>query len=133
MDIDPIDDGPRPALSGPVTATVQPMMMMTTATTATGNNNNNITQEEEARQAIDLLRGEDLSGRVSAAHRLDAIAKVLGPERTREVSSIVVVVVMMCWRMQNLHYQSDVLTAVLKCYFYFLLGTLALCHGWSGR
>ena len=89
MDIDPIDDGPRPALSSPVTATVQPMMMTTTAIVG---NDNNITQEEEARQAIDLLRGEDLSGRVSAAHRLDAIAKVLGPERTREVSSVI----MMC-------------------------------------
>ena len=82
MDIDPIDDGPRP-LSSPVATSVS----ATTATAlAVTHTTAVITKEEEARQAIDLLKGEDLSGRVSAAHRLDAVAAVLGPERTREVS-----------------------------------------------
>lgn len=43
-------------------------------------------EEEEARQAIDMLRGEDVSGRVAAANRLEAVAAALGEERTRDVS-----------------------------------------------
>jgi len=45
-----------------------------------------ISEEEQARQAIDNLKGEDLSERVAAANRLDGIAKTLGEQRTREVS-----------------------------------------------
>lgn len=41
-------------------------------------------QEEEARQAIDMLRGDDVTGRVEAANKLDGVAEALGPERTRE-------------------------------------------------
>ena len=43
-------------------------------------------EEEEARQAIDLLRGDDVAGRVEAAGKLGGIAAALGVERTREVS-----------------------------------------------
>ena len=46
-------------------------------------------EEEEARQAIDMLRGEDVSGRVAAANRLEAVAAALGEERTRDVRSVV--------------------------------------------
>ncbi len=56
-----------------------------------GNNNNtapdaemNITEEEEARQAIDMLRGDDVTERIAAANKLDSVAKTLGEERTRE-------------------------------------------------
>lgn len=49
-------------------------------------NNMSVSEEDEARQAIDKLRGEDLSERIAAANKLDGIAKVLGEERTREVS-----------------------------------------------
>jgi hypothetical protein len=70
MDIDPIDDGPRQR-SKPQTTVVAPA---------------NMSEEEEARQNIDMLRGEDLSARIAAANRLDAVAKTLGVERTREVS-----------------------------------------------
>eukprot|EP00566_Odontella_aurita_P008355 CAMPEP_0113564216 /NCGR_PEP_ID=MMETSP0015_2-20120614/21495_1 /TAXON_ID=2838 /ORGANISM="Odontella" /LENGTH=667 /DNA_ID=CAMNT_0000466271 /DNA_START=185 /DNA_END=2188 /DNA_ORIENTATION=- /assembly_acc=CAM_ASM_000160 len=38
----------------------------------------------DARQAIDMLRGDDVSGRVEAANKLDGVAVALGPERTRE-------------------------------------------------
>jgi hypothetical protein len=44
------------------------------------------TTEEEARHAIDMLRSDDLSARVAAAHRLDSVALALGEERTREVT-----------------------------------------------
>ena len=72
MDIDPIDDGPKKIVrSNPMTTTMAPM---------------HISEEEEARQAIDMLRGDDVSARVAAANRLDAVAKTLGEERTREVS-----------------------------------------------
>ena len=70
MDIDPIDDGPKQR-SKPQTTVVAPT---------------NMSEEEEARQNIDMLRGDDLPARVAAANRLDAIAKTLGEERTREVS-----------------------------------------------
>ncbi len=44
----------------------------------------NITEEEEARQAIDMLRGDDVTERIAAANKLDSVAKTLGEERTRE-------------------------------------------------
>lgn len=39
---------------------------------------------EEARQAIEMLRGDDVAGRVAAVQRLESIATVLGERRTRE-------------------------------------------------
>jgi len=78
MDVDPIDGGPKeiakPALRAPP-----------------GNTNNTnyavpmqISEEEEARQAIDMFRGDDMSARVAAANRLEAVASLLGEQRTRE-------------------------------------------------
>ena len=75
MDVDPIDDGPTGPLKAP-----HPMTMSQTSAAPA-----HITEEEEARQAIDMLRGDDVSGRVAAANRLEAVASVLGEERTREV------------------------------------------------
>lgn len=72
MEIDPIDDGPAPS---------RPNSKMATSPTSPIH----ITQEEEARQAIDMLRGDDVSGRVAAANRLEAVAGILGEERTRKV------------------------------------------------
>ena len=43
-------------------------------------------EEEEARLAIDLLRGDDVAGRVEAANQLEGVAAALGVERTRDVS-----------------------------------------------
>ena len=40
---------------------------------------------EEARLAIEMLRGDDSSARVTAANQLESIAAALGEERTREV------------------------------------------------
>jgi serine/threonine-protein phosphatase 2A regulatory subunit A len=45
---------------------------------------NNASEDEEARQAIDMLRGDDVSARVAAANRLEAVAAALGEERTRD-------------------------------------------------
>lgn len=83
MEIDPIDGGPKERVMIPLMAY--------------GNNASSqpsgggvvpmqVSEEEEARQAIDMLRGEDVSARVAAANRLEAIAAVLGEQRTREVS-----------------------------------------------
>ena len=74
MDVDPIDDGPRALTIAPPTTTTAVVK--------------NITKDEDARQAIELLRSDEVAARVSAASRLTDIAKVLGPERTREVSII---------------------------------------------
>eukprot|EP00536_Pseudo-nitzschia_multiseries_P001801 jgi/Psemu1/235063/estExt_Genewise1.C_230120 len=77
MDIDPIDGGPKEI--------VKPALR------SSGNTNNNnhavpmqISEEEEARQAIDMFRGDDMSARVAAANRLEAVASLLGEQRTRE-------------------------------------------------
>ena len=45
-----------------------------------------LSEEEEVRQAIEKLRGEDVSARIEAAYKLEAVAKTLGEERTRDVS-----------------------------------------------
>lgn len=73
MEITPIDDGAEKN-DGAVT-------IMDQTVTAS--------EEEEARQAIDMLRGDDVSARVAAANRLEAVAAALGEERTREVSVVV--------------------------------------------
>lgn len=76
MDIDPIDGGPKEVKGSPPPpppgkhAVVVPMQ---------------ISEEEEARQMIELFRGDDMAARVKAANRLEAIASVLGEQRTREV------------------------------------------------
>ena len=54
-----------------------------------GDTEMNISDEEQARQAIETLKGEDLSEKIAAANKLDYVAKVLGPERTREVRTFV--------------------------------------------
>lgn len=73
MDIDPVDDGPRHMSKQPGTTA------MAIAPTE------HLSEEEEARQAIEMLRGDDVSARVAAASRLESVASVLGQERTREV------------------------------------------------
>ena len=80
MDIDPIDDGPRP------TPAPTPVLMANATTPAALLTPVVLTQEEQAREAIEALLAEDMAARVTAAHRLPAIAAVLGPERTRAVS-----------------------------------------------
>lgn len=72
MEIDPIDDGPKVAPPPPhESVTVAKKELI-------------VSQEDEARQAIDMLRGDDVSDRVAAANRLEAVAVALGQERTRE-------------------------------------------------
>jgi hypothetical protein len=83
MDIDPVDDGPRDISRIPVKGRGSSGPPIAAGT---GGPAHEISKEEEARQAIDMLRGDDTSQRVSAASRLQSIAAVLGPERTRGVS-----------------------------------------------
>jgi hypothetical protein len=85
MDIDPIDDGPiekddlkQPAKGSPFPSPTPPPKPVAP-----------ITQEDEARQVIEMLRGDDVSERVSAARRLEAVAAVLGEKRTRLVRWVV--------------------------------------------
>jgi hypothetical protein len=88
MDIDPIDGGPKEVKPPP------PPPAQHSLTSGGGGSNSamvipmQVSEEEEARQAIDMLRGDDVSARVAAANRLEAVASVLGEERTREVVSI---------------------------------------------
>jgi len=91
MDVDPIDGGPR-TMKAPPPSVSADSNNLATATSSNNNNNNNnnggvvVEEEIEARQAIDMLRGDDLSARVAAAHRLDAVADALGQQRARDVS-----------------------------------------------
>ena len=81
MDVDPVDDGPR-HMTAPL-----PM----TPTPATAPPVENMSKEEEARHAIEMLRGDDVSARVAAASRLEQVASVLGEERTRQVCTSLIV------------------------------------------
>jgi len=67
MEITPIDDSTKNVQGGPVDQTM----------TASSD-------EDEARQAIDMLRGDDVSGRVAAANKLETVAAALGEQRTRD-------------------------------------------------
>jgi hypothetical protein len=89
IDVDPVDGGPKPTttgtgLSDPMAQ--QPQQQQPQITVVSGAMSSNATsKEEEARQAIDMLHGDDVGNRVAAAHRLESVAAALGPERTREV------------------------------------------------
>ena len=91
MDIDPIDGGPKD-ITQP--SPPPPPPPPSNSNNKQNNNNNNhvvpmqISEEEEARQAIDMFRGDDMSARVAAANRLEAVASVLGEQRTREVGFV---------------------------------------------
>ena len=81
MEIDPVDDGPKQDPSAMVMShdASSPMMMVQAPAPMS------ISQEDDARQAIEMLRGDDVAERVAAATRLEGVATALGEERTREV------------------------------------------------
>ena len=92
MDVDPVDDGPRrvtppvPVVAGDysfMSSPSSPGVLQLASPEAMV-----VTTEQDAKQCLDWLRSEDLSQRVAAAHRLDAVARWLGPERTRRVSVV---------------------------------------------
>lgn len=93
MDIDPIDDGPTTDRGSGVVGGGGGNSGMggggKPPSSSSGGGGGiipmQISEEEEARQAIDMLRGDDVSARVAAASKLGAVASVLGEERTREV------------------------------------------------
>jgi hypothetical protein len=95
IDVDPVDGGPKPAATGtglndPMAQEQQPQPRMTVVSTGDASSAAAAaaaatSKEEEARQAIDMLHGDDVGNRVAAAHRLESVAAALGPERTREV------------------------------------------------
>jgi hypothetical protein len=78
VEIDPVDGGPKMMTPPPPPPDLSP-----------GSSSMNkvliISQEDEARQAIEMLRSEDVADRVTAATRLEAVAAALGQERTRNV------------------------------------------------
>jgi len=80
MEIDPVDDGPPPV---PHPLPSHPLSLPPSPSPVLGA----VTNEEEAQQAIEMLRSDDVAARIAAANRLRDIATVLGPERTRNVST----------------------------------------------
>lgn len=80
MEIDPIDGGPKSMGAPPPPEAMEMSPPPVAATSIVA-----ISEEDEARQAIDMLRGDDVSSRVAAANRLEAVAAALGEERTRDV------------------------------------------------
>ena len=91
IDVDPVDGGPKPTATGtglndPMAQEQPPPPHITVVSTGAASSSAAATSaEEEARQAIDMLHGDDVGNRVAAAHRLESVAAALGPERTREV------------------------------------------------
>ena len=57
-----------------------------TATTVSPDASTAMEEEVDPRQIIDMLGGDDIEGRISAANRLESVAAALGEKRTREVS-----------------------------------------------
>lgn len=91
MDIDPIDGGPKQVQTPPLSVIAPSSSHAVIPVSSSTSSSSHVTKEEEARQAIDMLRGEDLAGRIAAANRLEGVAFVLGPQRTREVCWLFVV------------------------------------------
>lgn len=83
-------------------------------------------EEEEARQAIDMLRGDDVSGRVAAANRLEAVAAALGEERTRDVCNADILKIM------AVRVSFVLFTRIPLVLFTLDTGTAAILDGWSG-
>ena len=83
MEIDPVDDGPKQDPSA--TAMIMSRLNDGSPTLGQAPTPMSISQEDDARQAIEMLRGDDVAERVAAATRLEAVAIALGEERTREV------------------------------------------------
>lgn len=91
MDIDPIDGGPKDIQPPPTNALTasganSPVAAAAAAAASSSLVPMQISEEEDARQAIEMLRGDDVSARVAAANRLESVSTVLGEQRTREVS-----------------------------------------------
>ena len=84
MDIDPIDGGPKEIVK-PVPAASN-NALNTSFANSSGLFPMQVSEEEQARQAIEMLRGDDVAARVAAASRLESVASVLGEQRTRDVS-----------------------------------------------
>lgn len=84
MDVDPVDDGPAQKAQG------NPSIMTNSSLpreqlTPSLSNHNTLSGDDDPKLAVEMLRSDDLSNRVAAAHKLDTIAKALGHQRTREV------------------------------------------------
>jgi hypothetical protein len=88
MDIDPIDGGPRDMRPPPTNALTISGASISFASSTSSLIPLQVSEEEGARQAIDMLRGDDVSARVAAANRLESVAAVLGEKRTRDVSAV---------------------------------------------
>jgi hypothetical protein len=87
MDIDPIDGGPKDIRPPPTNALTISGAIIPVAASTAALIPMQVSEEEGARQAIDMLRGDDVSARVAAAYRLESVAAVLGEKRTRDVST----------------------------------------------
>jgi hypothetical protein len=86
IDVDPVDGGPKSSGMGPdPMAQEQQQPQHLSVVSAASASASSSSKEEEAKQAIDMLHGDDVGNRVAAAHRLESVAAALGPERTREV------------------------------------------------
>lgn len=100
MEIDPIDDGPvissTTMLNPTSTSMTKPPSVeddlhpnnLTTTNSTTTNSTTSTTvvlSPMETQQYLNQLRSEDVTLRIPAAYRWDAIAMTLGPERTRTV------------------------------------------------
>lgn len=84
MDVDPVDDGPIPTARNNLAALVG-MNPLSKEQQYIKTGFMPLANVEDPKLAIEMLRSEDMSTRVAAAHKLDLIAIALGPQRAREV------------------------------------------------
>ena len=99
MEIDPIDDGPvisSTTMLNPTSTSMtkppsvvkddwNPNNLTSTNSTTSTSTTTVVLSPMETQQYLNQLRSEDVTLRIPAAYRWDAIAMTLGPERTRTV------------------------------------------------
>lgn len=83
MDIDPVDDGPKQDPNAMIISQTGDGGPPSPTAGGQAPAPMSINEEDDARQAIEMLRGDDVAERVAAATRLESVAIVLGEERTR--------------------------------------------------
>jgi hypothetical protein len=82
MEVDPIDGGPVQKTHNNSSTTLNLSLREQLVSAASSNGSSGI---DDPKKAVEMLRSDDVSNRVAAAHKLDTIAKALGHQRTREV------------------------------------------------
>ena len=110
-----IDDAIDPSTSYTANITPAPRLLTDKGETETTGIvvGEKVDDEEGARRIIEMLRGADVSCRISAANKLEEVAAALGQTRTREVSKKSIYL---------LYFKDSIFVACVNAYHFSLKG-----------